>query len=124
MSWILKHLHKIFKKLIHHFAALQNSPFPKSVHLISQLLKAPAPNGIHPSQLLESRTIRYNASSGRPVSQGVESPTGKTGSLGRFFLLSLKNLIEPTNPNAVTLCRAEYTETSAEMKILVFSLWR
>ena len=34
------------------------------------------------------------------------------------------NLIEPTNPNAVTLCRAECTETSAEMKILVFSLWR
>ena len=34
------------------------------------------------------------------------------------------NLIEPTNPNAVTLCRRECTETSAEMEILVFSLWR
>ena len=33
-----------------------------------------------------------------------------------------KNLIEPTNPNAVTLYRAEYTETSAGMKILAFSL--
>ena len=39
-------------------------------------------------------------------------------------MVSLKKLIEPTNPNAVTLCRAECTQTSAEMKILVFSLWR
>ena len=38
-----------------------------------------------------------------------------------------KLLLEPDrthNPNAVTLYRAECTETSAEMKILVFSLWK
>ena len=49
--------------------------------------------------------------------------------LGEFWVLRrlarlASNLIEPTNPNAVTLCRAGCTETSAEMKILVFSFWR
>ena len=35
-----------------------------------------------------------------------------------------KSLLEPTNPHAVTVCRAEYTETNADVKIVVLSLRR
>ena len=76
----------------------------------------------------DQNTFTYWAVHNHPRGQLLEAPVCWAKQLPKLFRLEPvnkgKNLIEPTNPNAVTLCRAGCTETSAEMKILVFSFWR